>query len=56
MFLVEYTLNSPTAKKYSKIYPSLKNKFGFWERFFGIVFWPVCLGIFLYNFFKQLFK
>ena len=56
MFLVEYTLNSSTAKKYSKIYPNLKAKFGFWERFFGIVFWPVCLGIFLYNFFKQLFK
>ena len=56
MFLVEYTLNSPTAKKYSKIYPSLKNKFGFWERTIGIIFWPPCLGIFLYNFLKQLFK
>jgi TRAP-type mannitol/chloroaromatic compound transport system permease small subunit len=56
MFLVEYALNTPTAKKYSKIYPNLNNQFGFWERIIGILFWPVCLGIFLYNFFKEYFK
>ena len=56
MFLVEYSLNTQTAKKHSNIYPNLKNKFGFWERTLGIIFWPLCLGVFLYNFFKEYFK
>ena len=56
MFLVEYTLNTPTAKKYSSIYPNLKNKFGFWQRVIGILFWPVLSGIFLYNFIKTYFN
>ena len=56
MFLVEYSLNTPTAKKHSNIYPNLKNKFGFWERTLGIIFWPLCLGVFLYSFLIEIFK
>ena len=56
MFLVEFVLSSKSSKKYSKIYPNLKAKFGFWERAIGIVFWPICLGIFIYHFLKQIFK
>ena len=56
MFMVEFFTNSKILKKYLKKHSNLEIEFGFWERTLGILFWPVFLGIFLYNFFKQLFK
>ena len=53
MFFVEFLTKSNIIKE------TLKTKnieIGFLERILGILFWPICLGIFLYNFFKQLFK
>ena len=56
MFMVEFFTNSKILKKYLKKHSNLEIEFGFWERTLGILFWPVFLGIFLYNFFKQYFK
>ena len=58
MFSLEYFLNTKSYKRtQSKFKPELvdfeKNNL---VRIIGVLFWPVCLGIFLYNFFKQLFK
>ena len=52
MFLIEY---SSTTKKFKK-HLSTPIKFGLWERVIGILFWPVCLGVFLNHFFKQILK
>ena len=52
MFLVEYSTQNKTIKKHLP----KPLTFGFWERTIGILFWPVCLGIFLYNFFKTLLR
>ena len=56
MFTLEFFINSKWVKRYSKKYPRIEADFGFWERFVGILFWPILLGIFLYNFFKELIK
>ena len=56
MFLLEYFTSLNRFKKYSNMYPKAYIEFGFWERTIGILFWPVLMGVFLYNFFKQLFK
>jgi hypothetical protein len=53
MFCVEYLLNLESIQK--KFITSIPN-IGWTERIIGILFWPIFLGIFLYNFFKQLFK
>ena len=54
MFIVEYFNN---LSKIKNITPSLKDiDFGLWERVIGILLWPMWLSVFLYNFFKQLFK
>ena len=52
MFLIEY---SSKTKKFKKHLPK-SIEFGFWERTMGILFWPACLGVFLYHFFKELSK
>ena len=52
MFLIEY---SSTTKKFKK-HLSTPTKFGLWERVIGILLWSFCLGVFLYNFFKQFYK
>ena len=52
MFFIEYLLNKESIKKQFTYTVNI----GWTERFMGIFFWPVCLGIFLYNFFKEYFK
>ena len=52
MFCIEFLLNTELIKE--KI--NIKNKIGWLERTMGILFWPVWLVIFLYNFFKEYFK
>ena len=58
MFIIEYLLNSKSYKRVqSKIKPELIDfEINNSARIIGVLFWPVCLGIFLYNFFKQIFK
>ena len=56
MFLLEYFTNLKQFNKYIKTQPKAFNSFSMWERIIGILFWPILSGIFLYNFFKQLFK
>ena len=55
MFCVEYIVNSGTFKKTLKLN---KTNFpiGWKERTIGIFTWPLLVGIFLYNFFKELLK
>ena len=58
MFFLELLMST---KKYKLIQKKFKPKFntveiGWIERTIGILFWPLCLGIFLYNFFKEIFK
>ena len=55
MFCVEYIINSGTFKKTLKLN---KTNFpiGWKERIVGIFMWPLFVVIFLYNFFKELFK
>jgi hypothetical protein len=53
MFCVEFILSRTSIQIYiNKDLP----KIGILERLMGIVLWPIFLGIFLYNFFKQLLK
>jgi len=52
MFLIEYTMQNKTIKKHLPK-PLI---FGFWERTIGILFWPICLGVFSYSFLKEYFK
>ena len=56
MFLLEHFTSLKTFKKYVKTNPKAYIGFGFWERTFGILLWPLWLLIFLYNFFKEFFK
>ena len=56
MFLLEHFTSLKIFKKYVKTNPKAYIGFGFWERIIGILFWPVWLGVFLYNFFKTLLK
>ena len=53
MFCVEYLLSIESIQE--KLKTPIPN-IGWAERAMGIFFWPVCLGIFLYNFFKTFFK
>ena len=50
MFCVEFLLSKEIFKKH--VPTRLGNK----ERIIGILTWPVWLGVFLYNFFKEYFK
>ena len=52
MFCVEWGVNTDKYKINSKI-PAI---IGWKERTIGIILWPICLIIFLYHFFKQIFK
>ena len=52
MFCIEYLLNLKSIQEKLTSIPDV----GWAERAMGIFFWPVCLGIFLYNFFKTFFK
>ena len=52
MFCIEYLLNKESIQKQLTYIPN----FGWTERIIGIVIWPLWLGIFLYNFFKKLYK
>jgi len=56
MFLLEHFTSLPNFNKYLKTHPKTFTGFGFWERIIGILFWPILLGVFLYNFLKYLFK
>ena len=56
MFLIEHLTRLSKVKKLQKSYPKAFIKFGFWERLVGILCWPILLGVFLYNFFKEYFK
>jgi Na+/melibiose symporter-like transporter len=50
MFFVEYLLN----RKDIRIH--ILAEIGWTERIMGVILWPIFLGIFLYNFFKNLLK
>ena len=52
MFCIEYLFNKKSIQQQLTYIPDI----GWVERTIGILFWPVCLGIFLYNFFKTVFK
>ena len=52
MFCIEYSLNTKYVKGKLTSIPTI----GGTERIIGILLWPVCLGIFLYSFFKEFFK
>ena len=56
MFLFEHFASSNSAKKYYKKVNKSYKEFGFWERTLGVLFWPICLGVFLYYLFKEFFK
>ena len=56
MFLLEHFTSLKRFNKYIKTQPEAFTGFGFWERIIGILFWPVLLGIFLYNFLKTYFN
>ena len=56
MFLLEHFTSLDKFKKYIKTHPNAFKKFGFKERVLGILFWPICLCIFLYSFLKEFFK
>ena len=49
MFFVEF-LSNRILQEYIQI------EIGWAERLMGVILWPILLGVFLYNFFKQLFK
>ena len=49
MFLVEF-FSHKVLYEYTRI------ELGWPERIIGILFWPVCLCVFLYNFLKEFFK
>ena len=52
MFIVELIANT---KAYEKVKPK-GHSIGYKERTLGIIFWPVCLVVFLHFFFKAMFK
>ena len=54
MFTLEKLLRTKSIKKHMS--PEVLKDFGIWEILVGIVLWPVWLLVFLYNFFKQLFR
>ena len=56
MFFIEQLTRLNKIKKYKKNYPKAFIEFGFWERMLGILFWPILLGVFLYNFIKSYLK
>ena len=55
MFCIEYLLNMDSVKERMTTNHGLKDMI--WtKRIIGVLFWPIWLGIFLYNFFKSYFK
>ena len=52
MFCIEFL----STRKSIEIHLSKKFQIGWKERTMGVLFWPICLVIFLYNFFKTYFK
>ena len=52
MASIEALLSSENIQSHLPDIPEL----GGVERAIGIIFWPVCLGVFIYYFFKTLFK
>ena len=56
MFLLEHFIHLERFKKHIKVYPKAYIEFNFLERIIGILFWPICLGVFLYSFIKTIFK
>ena len=53
MFCIEHILNLESIQEKLKTpIPDI----GWTERIIGILAWPFWLGVFLYNFFKTLFK
>ena len=55
MFCIEYLLNLESIKKRMSVKHDL-NSMIWTQRFIGVIFWPVWLGVFLYNFFKSYFN
>ena len=52
MFCIEYLLSKESIQQQFTYSPNI----GWMERIIGVIFWPICLGIFLYNFFKTLLR
>ena len=56
MFCVEWGTNTNKFKNHIIYKGNIPPALGWSERFMGVIFWPVCLGIFLYHFIKNLLK
>ena len=56
MFFVEWSTGTDTFKRHIISKGNLPMIMGWKERFIGVFFWPICLGIFKYHFLKQIFK
>ena len=58
MFSLEYFINTESYKKTQSKFKSeiVDFEINNLVRIIGVLFWPVCLGVFLYNFFKEFFK
>ena len=52
MFCIEYLLSLESIQEKLTDVPNI----GWTERVLGILFWPICLCIFLYSFLKEFFK
>ena len=56
MLYIELFLNSDTFNQYNKLNKTAKVSLDFWSRIIGVLFWPICLGIFMYHFIKEFYK
>ena len=56
-FIFTFLVDTLIGLKSIKNHPKMKDYIWGWnERIIGILFWPVCLCVFLYNFLKEFFK
>ena len=58
MFFIEWGTHTDVFKKHMVLKNQDLNNhiIGWMERILGILFWPICFGVFLYFFIKQYFK
>ena len=56
MFCVEWGTSTDSFKNHMLFKGNTPMKVGWAERFIGVLFWPVWLGIFIYNFLTSYFE
>ena len=56
MFLLEHFTSLNIFKKYTDVYPKAYLELRMKERIMGILLWPILAVIFIFTFFKTLFK